>query len=82
MNAINRIKMAMAGGMTSVLIAHLAIVSLPLGAADISPNPHQITRIVETDSDTTLAEFANNGELRKRGEGTLTNGAKIWSVYE
>ena len=72
MNAINRIKMAMAGGMTSVLIAHLAIVSLPLGAADISPNPRQITRIVETDSDTTLAEFANNGELRKRGEGTLT----------
>ena len=72
MNAINRIKMAMAGDMTPVLIAHLAIVSLPLGAADISPNPHQITRIVETDSDTTLAEFANNGELRKRGEGTLT----------
>ena len=79
MNATNRIKMAMGGGMTSVLIAHLAIVSLPLGAADISPNPHQITRIVETDSDTTLAEFANNGELRKRGEGTLTLSAPALS---
>ena len=42
---------------------------MPLGAADISPNPHQITRIVEADSATTLSEFANNGELRKRGEG-------------
>lgn len=51
-------------------LAVLAI--LPLGAADISPNPHQITRIVENDSAATISEFANNGELRKRGEGTLT----------
>lgn len=72
MNATKCIGMAMGWGKLSVLIALFAIVSLPLGAADISPNPHQITRIVEADSATTLSEFANNGELRKRGEGTLT----------
>ena len=72
MNATNSIKMAMGGGVASVLIAHLAIVSLPLGAADISPNPHQVTRVVDVAGDAEIAGFANNGILRKRGTGTLT----------
>ncbi|MBR3086071.1 MAG: hypothetical protein IKH04_06675 [Kiritimatiellae bacterium] len=41
-------------------------------AADISPNPHQMTRIVDAETDTTISGFANNGQLRKRGAGTLT----------
>lgn len=41
-------------------------------SAEISPNPHQVTRIVETDTDATFSNFANLGVLRKRGEGTLT----------
>ena len=54
--------------------AALAVVGMTLPAipAEISPNPHQVTRIVETDTDATLEDFDNLGVLRKRGEGTLT----------
>ena len=45
--------------------------TFPAIASDISPNPHQVTRIVETDTDAALSDFANLGALRKRGEGTL-----------
>ena len=46
--------------------------ALPLLAADITPNPHQVTRILEVGTDTTLSDLASGGQLRKRGEGTLT----------
>ncbi len=46
--------------------------ALHLLAADITPNPHQVTRIVDAETDTTISGFANNGQLRKRGAGTLT----------
>ena len=52
----------------------LAVVGTTRSAisAEISPNPHQVARIVETDTDGTLSDFANLGVLRKRGEGTLS----------
>ena len=46
--------------------------AVPLRAADISPNPHQVTRIVDVAGDKAITNFANNGILRKRGTGTLT----------
>ena len=52
--------------------AAVSLAVLPLGAADISPNPQQMTRNVDVASDTTITGFANNGVLRKRGAGTLT----------
>ena len=52
----------------------IAVAGTTLSAisAGISPNPHQVTRIVETDADDTISDFANLGVLRKRGEGSLT----------
>lgn len=49
-----------------------ACATIPAIAADISPNPHQVTRIIDSATDTTISGFANNGQLRKRGAGTLT----------
>ena len=43
--------------------------ALHLLAADITPNPHQVTRILEFGTDTTLSDLASGGQLRKRGEG-------------
>lgn len=59
---------------TASMLATLCALAMPTSslAAGISPNPHQVTRIVETDTDTTISGFANNGQLRKRGAGTLT----------
>ena len=55
-------------------LAALCALAVPTAgsAAGISPNPALVTRIVDAASDTTLSGFANNGELRKRGSGTLT----------
>lgn len=59
------IRCAIACGIATVSFA-------PLCAADISPIPHQVTRIVDVQGDATITSFANDGLLRKRGTGALT----------
>ena len=68
MSVVKYAKMPTGGGNSAIITAMAALTAIPLVAADISPNPHQVTRTVETDTDATLSDFANLGVLRKRGD--------------
>lgn len=60
------------GGISVVMIAMVCLAVTSLVAADISPNPYLVTRIIDVANETNIVGFANGGMLRKRGEGTLT----------
>lgn len=49
------------GGISVVMIAMVCLAVTSLVAADISPNPYLVTRIVDVANETNIVGFANGG---------------------